>query len=41
MADSRRRWSWLAFGVGLALGIPLGVVGLIVLIQILTVMISP
>ncbi len=35
---SRRRWSWTAFAVGLAVGIPVGVVGLIVLAQILTVM---
>lgn len=40
MAASSRRWSWTAFLVGLAVGIPIGVVGLIVLAQVLTVMIS-
>ncbi len=34
----RRRWSWTAFAVGLAVGIPLGAVGIIVLAQILTAM---
>ena len=28
MDTSRRRWSWTAFAVGLATGIPIGVVGL-------------
>jgi hypothetical protein len=41
MESSRRRWSWIAFATGLAIGIPLGVVGLVVLMQILTVVISP
>lgn len=41
MEVSRRRWSWIAFVTGLAVGIPLGAVGLIVLMQILTVVISP
>jgi hypothetical protein len=34
----RRYWSWTAFAVGLVVGIPIGVVGLIVLAQILTAM---
>ena len=40
MDASRRRWSWTAFATGMAAGITLGVVGLFVLMQILTVMIS-
>jgi len=36
-----RCWNWIAFVAGLAIGIPLGAVGIIVLAQILTVMISP
>ena len=35
-----RRWSWTAFAVGLVIGIPIGVVGLIVLAQILTAAIA-
>jgi hypothetical protein len=41
MDASHRRWSWIAFATGLAAGIMLGVVGLVVLMQLLTVMISP
>lgn len=41
MSTTHRRWSWLAFAVGLAVGIPIGAVALIVLLQILTVVISP
>jgi len=41
MDASRRRWSWIAFAAGLTVGIPLGVVGLIVIMQLLTVVISP
>jgi hypothetical protein len=41
MDASRRRWSWIAFATGLVVGIPLGAIGLIVLMQMLTVMISP
>ena len=41
MSVPRRRWSWLAFAVGLVVGIPIGAVALIVLLQILTVVISP
>jgi hypothetical protein len=41
MAISRRRWSWIAFAAGLAIGVPLGAIGLIVLMQMLTVIISP
>lgn len=39
----RRRWPAFAAGfiVGLIVGIPLGAMGLIVLIQVVTVMISP
>lgn len=40
MASPHSRWSWTAFTVGLIVGIPLGGLGLIVLAQILTVMIS-
>lgn len=40
MNTSHRRWNWISFAVGLAIGIPLGIIGLIVLAQILTVMIS-
>lgn len=35
---SRRRWSWTAFAAGLVSGIPMGVVGLIVMALILTTM---
>jgi len=41
MTVPHRRWSWLAFTVGLVIGIPIGAVALIVLLQILTVVISP
>ena len=41
MPTTHRRWSWLAFAVGLVIGIPIGAVALIVLLQILTVVISP
>jgi hypothetical protein len=41
MSTSRLRWSWIAFTTGLVVGIPLGAFGLIVLMQMLTVVISP
>lgn len=41
MKTSHRGWIWTAFAAGLVIGIPLGAVGLIVLLQVLTVIISP
>jgi hypothetical protein len=38
---TRRRWNWIAFAAGLLVGIPLGAHGLVVLMQILVVVISP
>lgn len=40
MSVSSRRWSWTAFIVGLIFGVPIGAVGLIVVAQLLTVVIS-
>ena len=37
---SRWRFSGLSFGLGLLVGIPLGVAGLILLLQIVTAMIA-
>jgi hypothetical protein len=40
MDTPRRRWSWMAFAVGLVVGLPLGAVGLLVLLQIVAAMIA-
>lgn len=40
MSTSPRRWNWISFAAGMVVGIPLGFIGLILVAQILTVMIS-
>jgi hypothetical protein len=40
METTRRTWNWTAFAAGLAIGIPVGAVGVIALAQIVTAMIA-